>query len=810
MDIRRELRHAARSLRRAPAFSVVVLLTLALGIGANVAIYGVVRAVLLRGLPFPEAANLAVVWESRLGQGENHMFAAPPNFADWRERSRELERMAAFAPSEFFLAAGDETMHVNGARVSAELFPLLGVAPALGRAFAANDDRPGAAPVVVLGDGVWRARFGGDRDVLGRGVELDGGTYTVIGVMPADFDFPPAIDLEGRTFPRRTELWVPFAADPAAGNRGAHFMTVIGRLRDGADFASAEAELQAIAARLEREHPQTNAGWTVRVVPLERAIVGDLRGALILLLAAVGGVLLVACVNVANLLLVRALGRRREIAIRAALGAGRWALVRQTLLESQLLAAAGGAAGLALAFIALPLLVRLAPADIPRLSEARVDLAVALYALALTLLTGVLFGLVPALRAWSPRLTAMLESGGRSGSAGSEQSRLRSGLVIAEVGLSLALLVGAGLLFRSFLAMRAIDTGVVAEQVLTVRTALGASRYPDAARVARTYGEIERRVAAVPEALAAGLSRDIPLAGDYQGTQLVVEGDPPAAPGEFRGAHFSAVSPGYFGAIGIPVTRGRGLAEGDVAGAPRVVLINEVLARTYFADRDPLGRTILFFGESWRIVGVVGPARLETLTDDPTPAMYFSHDQLGGVRTMSLVIRTRGEPAAAVAAVRERIRSVDPALPVYDVRTMEEIVAGTVAQPRFAAMMLLAFSGLALVLAAVGIYGVVSYAVSQQTREIGIRLALGAGPRDEIGRILRRGGALVVAGIAAGLVLSLVAGRLIAGLLYGVTPADPSVLGSTGAVLLVVGLAAALGPAVRASRTDPAVVLRDG
>ncbi|HUF28701.1 MAG TPA: ABC transporter permease [Gemmatimonadaceae bacterium] len=809
MDWLRELRQAARALRRAPTFAVVVVITLALGIGANVAIYSVVRAVLLRGLPFAEAGRIAVVWESRTDRGENYMFASPPNFADWRERSRELAQIAAFAPREFFLAAPDETMRVAGARVSAELFPLLGVAPAVGRGFARDDDVPGAARVVILGDGLWRSRFGADRGILGRAVELDDGTYTVVGVMPPDFTFPPAIDLEGRTFPRRTELWVPFALDPAAANRGAHYMTVLGRLRDGTDFPRAEAELRAIAARMVEEQPETNTGWTVRLVPLERAVVGDLRSALLVLLGAVGAVLLVACVNVANLLLVRALGRQREMAIRAALGAGPWALVRPVLAESQLLAVAGGVAGLALAVVVLPFLISLAPSDIPRLEEVRVDATVAGYAIALSVLTGVLFGLIPAVRAWSPRLTSMIESGGRAGSSGGEQSRLRAGLVVTEVALSLVLLVGAGLLFRSFLALRALDTGVVAEHVLTLRTSLAATRYPDVSRVRSTYAEIERAVASLPEVQAAGLSLDIPLAGDYQGTGLVIDGDPLPGPGELRPTHFSIVTPGYFGAIGIPIRRGRGLVEGDVAEAPPVLVVNETLAAMYFGGREPIGRSVSFGGVSRQIVGIVGDARLETLRADPTPAMYFPHAQVPATRGMSLVVRTRGDPTAIHSAVRERIRAVDTAIPVFDVRTMEEIVAGTLAQPRFAATMLFAFSLLALGLAAVGIYGVVSYAVSQQSREIGIRLALGAGPADELQRIVGRGGKLVALGVVVGVAAALMGRQLIAGLLYGVTTTDPAVLGATAVALLGVGGLACLVPAVRASRTDPIVVLRE-
>ncbi len=801
-----DARHAARVLARAPGFTFVVVLTLALGIGVNTAIFSVTNAVLLRPLPFHESDRLAVLWETWLDQGVNTMFASPPNYADWRERSRTFEEIAAFAPASFFLLGDEETVQVQGARVSANLFRTLGVSPLLGRGFDESEDAPGAPRVAVIGHALWQARFGGAPDVVGSTLELDDGRYTVVGVMPPEFRFPPAIDLHGRTTPRRTDIWVPFGIDLAAANRGSHYMTVVGRLAPGAARAVAEAELSAIAADLAREHPATNEGWGVRVVPFEQAMVGKARTALLVLLGAVGAVLLIACANVANLMLARATGRQREYAIRAALGAGRWPLVRQSIVESQLLALAGGAAGLLLAVAGTRALVLAAPTDVPRLDEAGVDAVVGGYALALSLLTGLLFGLAPALRTFAGDLHRLLGAGARG--IGGDGGRLRNALVVAEVALSLVLFAGGGLLFRSFLALRGVDTGIRAENVLTLRVTLPAARYGESARVAAAFRAMEERVRALPGVEAAGFIATVPLAADFQGTIVDIEDLPPPAEGELRIAHFAVVTPGYFEAMGVPLAAGRLFGPEDGPDAGGTILINEALARAYLGGRDPIGLRVTSFGEPRRIVGVVGDVRLERLEEDPTPALYLPHAQTRAERSLSLVVRTRGAPEAALATVRQELRAVERSAANHQVRTMEEVLAERLAQPRFAALVLLLFSVLALALAAVGIYGVISYAVGRRTREIGIRIALGARGTGIFALVVGQGMRLIGAGVALGLVVAVAGSRYVESLLFGVRPLDPLVLGGVTAFLVVVGVLACWVPAWRASRIDPVAALR--
>jgi len=802
-----DARHAARVLARAPGFSLVVVLTLALGIGLNTAIFSVTNAVLLRPLPFHDPDRLAVLWETWLDQGVNTMFASPPNYADWRERSRAFQEIAAFSPASFFLRSDEETIQVQGAQVSANLFRTLGVSPLLGRGFDEAEDAPGAPRVAVISHALWQARFGGAADAVGSSIALDDGRYTVVGVMPPDFRFPPAIDLHGRTTARQTDIWVPFGIDYAAANRGAHFMTIVGRLAAGASRATAEAELNRIAADLAREYPATNQGWGVRVVPFEHVMVGEARTVLLVLLGAVGAVLLIACANVANLMLARATGRQKEYAIRAALGAGRWPLVRQAIVESQLLALVGGAAGLLLASAGTRALVLAAPADVPRLDEAGVDAVVVGYALALSLLTGLLFGLAPALRTFAGDLHRLLGAGARGG--GGDGGRLRGALIVAEVALSLVLLAGGGLLFRSFLALRGVETGMRTENVLTLRVTLPADRYGEPARVAAAFRAMEERVRALPGVEAAGFIGTVPLAAEFQGTIVDIEDFPPPAEGELRIAHFAVVTPGYFEAMSIPVVDGRAFGPEDGPEADGTILINQALARAYLNGRHPIGMRITSFGEPRRIVGVVGDVRLETLVDDPTPALYLPHAQATWVeRSLSLVVRTRGAPEAVLAPVRQELHAVERGAAIHQVRTMEEILADRLAQPRFSALALLLFSGLALALAAVGIYGVISYAVGRRTREIGIRIALGARGTGILALVVGQGMRLIGAGVALGLAAAVVGSRYVESLLFGVRPLDPSVLAGVTAFLVVVGVLACWLPARRASRIDPVAALR--
>jgi predicted permease len=603
-------------------------------------------------------------------------------------------------------------------------------------------------------------------------------------------------------------VWVPFAWDYGTINRSAHFMTVVGRLAPGATHASAEVELKRVAANLERAYPETNTDWGAFVVPFEEVVVGDARLALLVLLGAVGAVLLIACVNIANLLLARSAARQKEYAIRAALGAARWPLLRQAVVESQLLALAGGAAGLLLAYATLGTIVRIAPANVPRLDQASIDPAVIGFTLVVAIATGLLFGLAPVLRALSPDLAQWLRQGGRTGGGEGIRSGARSALVVAEVALSLVLLVGAGLLFHSFLALRGVETGFRADNVATMRLNLSALHYPERAQIVRTYRELERRINGIPGVEAAGFSLDVPLAGDYQGTTLLLEGEPEPAPNENRSTHFSVVTPGYFEAMGIPVVAGRGFRDGDSDEAVGPVLVNTESGRRYFGGRDPVGRRVTSFGEPRPIVGVVGDVRLESLADAPTPALYFLHSDQDQYRSLSLVVRSTLDAATVLDAVVREVRALDPRIPVYDVRTLDQVIAQAVAQPRFSTALLLVFSGLALTLAAVGIYGVISYAVGQRTRELGIRMALGARPWDALRLVLGEGLRLVVAGVAIGLLASLWLTRSLRSLLYEVSPTDPATLALVCVFLIAVAAFACWIPARRASRVDPMVALR--
>lgn len=802
-----DLMQSARSLARTPAFSVVVVLTLGLGIGGNAAIFSVVNGVLFRPLPVADPGRLAVVWESGIRDG-GYMFASPPNYQDWRLENRAFDDMGAFSPHDFLLELEREALHVYGARVTASLFPVLGVAPVAGRSFTEDDDRPGADRVAMISHCLWRARFGEDPAVVGATIRLEDGPYTLIGVMPPDFHFPPPIDLEGRSFPRTNDVWTPLALDPATQNRGAHFLTVIGRLSSGATLESAESEMRGIAARLAQTYPESNAAYSsVRVVPFEHMVIGDLRLALLVLLAAVGIVLLIACVNVANLVLTRSATRQKEYAIRAALGAGRLRIIRHALLESQLLGLAGGVTGLLLAAAAVHTILRVAPANIPRLEEVRVDYVVVAYTFAIATLTGAAFGMLPVLRAFSENIAELLRSGGRIAGDGWRDSRLRAGFVVAQVALSLVLLVGAGLLFNTFLALRAIDTGLRAERVLTMRMNLATMRYPETARVIATYRDLEERITAVPGVDAAAFSLDLPLASDYQGTRVTIEGEPSTAEGDEPIGHFSVTTPDYFETMGIPLVSGRAFRAEDTADSTPVILVNTTFVRLYLGGRDPIGRRMRFQSETRTIVGVVGDVRLETLTDEPTPTMYVPHTQYGE-RAMSLVVRTALDPAALVTRVREAIRAVDRAVPVYDVKAMAQVRTDAMAQPRFSAFMLLLFSAVALSLAAIGIYGVISFMVTRQTREIGVRLALGATPTVELLRVIARGTRLLAAGIAIGLAGAIAAGRMMGSLLYETRPIDLATLIGTTLFLACVGLLACVAPALRASRVDPMEALR--
>jgi putative ABC transport system permease protein len=795
-------------LRHHPGFATVAVLTLALGIGATSAVFSVVNAVLLRPFPYYEPGRLVIVWERNLHHNLPFMFASPPNFADWRETNQAFTEMGAFRARSFFLEHEGEPRLVHGARVTASVFSVLGVGPLIGRVFTPEEERVGSDPVVLLSHQLWQSRYGGDPDIIGRAVRLDEQSHTVVGIMPSGFEFPPPIIEEGIAANERAGLWVPYVGDPRAPSRGAHNLNVIARLKDDVDLQAADADMNTIAARLAQEYPDSNVGWDVVVVPLDEQVVGDIRAQLLILLGAVVFVLLIACVNVANLLLARGTTRLGEFALRASLGAHRPRLVRQLLTESLLLAILGGAIGLILAVWGMEALVRIAPRNIPRFDQTGLDAGVVGFTLLAVLLTGALFGLAPAFQSMSANLSQRLREGGRGQSETRESHRLRSALVIAEIALSLVLLVGASLLFQSFIRLKSVDTGFQAEHTVTMRLTMPRSRYEGGVQLVAAFTELEERLNASAGIQSAGFISDIPLASDRQGRSFTIEGEPPPPPDENRTINVVAVTPGYFRSMGIPVMRGRSFEGRDGSETEGVIIVNDAFVRRHFPTEDPIGTRLMIGGDLRRIVGIVGDVRHVTLRDDPNPTAYFAYYQVPMTRSMSLIVRSESSAEAVTPSVRGLVRQYDAGVPVYDVKTMEQILGESMARTRFSALLMGLFAVVALLLASVGIYGVIAYSVSRRTHELGVRVAMGAVRADILGLVLRQGMRLVTIGILVGLAASLFMTRLLSSLLYGIGAADA--LTFVGVVVLLLGVAvlACYLPARRATKVDPIVTLR--
>jgi putative ABC transport system permease protein len=801
-NLLRDLRFGARMLRKRPGFTAATLAVLALGVGANTAIFSVVNAVLLRPLPYPGAERVVAFDATNPSKGIRESNMSAPDFADWREQTRSFEALAMYAAGNVNLTGGDEPERVSAAVVSPDFFRVLGVGAARGRALLAEDGDAGREPVAVLSHGFWVRRFGADPAAVERVVEVNGRKLQVVGVMPAGFSFP-----------ERTEVWSALRLDVSKEPRDNRSYSVVGRLREGVALEAAQAELDAVSARLAAAYAVTNAGWGVSLELLKEELVGGMKATLYTLLAGVGLLLLIACANVASLLLARASGRRREVALRLALGAGRWRVARQMLTESVLLGVAGGALGAALSVWLTDMLVALAPADTPRLSEVSADWRVLLFAAGAGVLTGVAFGLAPALQASRYDLNESLREGGRGVAGG--RSRARSALVVGEVALSLLLLAGAGLLVKSFARLRAVDPGFDPEGVMTMRVTLPGARYKEPAQRAEFYAALMERLRALPGVESAGATISLPLGGSNLsvGRSFIREGRP-ATPEEATNAAYAPVTPDYFRAMRIPLRAGRVFDERDNAESAQVVVINEAFARKAFAGQDPLGRRIhIWRDEKFQreIVGVVGDTKPQSL-DAPDPAlqMYVPHRQDAGWGGLSLVVRAGGgaPPESLVGGVREEVRALDRELPVYDVKTLGQVVADSTAYRRVTMFLMAGFAAAALLLAGVGLYGVVSYAVAQRTHEIGVRVALGAQARDILRLVARQGMRLTLAGLALGLACALALTRLISGLLFGVSAADPAVYALVSLLLAVVALLACLVPARRATKVDPMVALR--
>jgi putative ABC transport system permease protein len=799
-----DLRYGARALLRTPGFTAVAVIALALGIGANTAIFSVVNAVLLRPLEYKDPGRLVTVLRYDADP------VAVANYIDYRDQSHSFEAMGAAEYWSPNLSSSDGAEHLIGLRMTQNLLPMLGVGPLLGRVFAAGEDQKGAEHEVVLSYRLWQRRFHRDPNLLGKSIILNGEGFTVIGVMPPEFKFAPF-------WATRAELWAPLAFGDRIHNRDANSLRVFARLKPGVAVAQARADIAAITGRLERQYPGTNSD--ILVTPLKENVVGKVETPLLVLLGAAGFVLLIACANVAHMLLARTSDRQKEIAVRTVLGAGRSRIIRQFLTENLLLAATGASAGLLLAMWGTNALVVLSPAKLPRVDMVGIDGRAMLFLVGVTLLTALVFGLAPAMHAAIGNLSGALKEGGRGGTDGIHRSRLRSFLVASEFALAFMLLIGAGLMIRSFSALQSVDPGFNPHNVLSMVVSVAGSNEAEPARRGLFYRQLLEHVRALAGVESAGGINHLPLAGDTWGWAFEIEGRPKPRPGDEPEAVYRIVVPGYFQTMRLPVLRGRAIEESDDARAPGVVMINERAAKEYWPGEDPIGKRIAFdTGATIRltVIGVVKNAKQEYWAADAHPEAYLAALQNRGfleigessVAYLTLVVRTSGDPAALAAAVKQTVWSFDRNLPISEVHTMDGVVADANAEPRFEMLLLGVFAAIALLLAAVGIYGVMSYAVARRTHEIGIRISLGANRADVLRMVVRQGMVQALAGTVAGVAGALLLARLMAGMLYGVRPTDLLTFGGVAAVLGLAALVATCVPARKATRIDPMVALR--
>ncbi len=804
----KDIRYGLRSLLKHPAFTAIVIVTLALGIGATTAIFSVVNTVLLRRLPYPQAERIVAIQE--LNEAGKRVQVTSANFLDWRAQNTVFEHLAAIFTRNSNLALADQAERIELAVTSANFFSVFGTKPQMGRFFLPSDEVAGHAPIVVISHSLWQRRFSGAAEIVGKPITLDGKSYTVVGVAPAGFQYPD-----------KTEAWLPpLRLAPELNDRmdvtqvrGLGFLSAVALLEPGVSITQAVNEMETITARLRQQYPATNNRRFNRVVSLHNHLVGETGSMLMLLFGAVSFVLLIACANVANLLLANAASRQKEMAIRAALGASRWRVMRQLLTESTMLALAGGAIGLFLAMWGVDLMTKLLPQDFPRLSEINLDWRVLAFTLATSVLTGILFGLAPAFQISKTRVQESLKESGRGSSGSSRHSRLRSLLIVVEVALSVVLLVGAGLLFRSFIQLQSVNTGFTPQQVLTLGLSPSGANYTRDSDYTSFYSQVMERISAMPGVQAVGSINTLPLSkGPTAGYRI--EGRPPVTTDKWPGANYRSVSPGYFRAMNIPVMQGRAFTERDKDTAPLAMIINQALARRDFPNENPIGKRINLgptdaSGQPiwFEIVGVAANVRSLELGEEPVPEFYLSSKQ-NQFEDMSVVIRTAVEPADLISEVRRAVAEVDKSAPVSDIKTMEHIVSDAVTQPRFNLFLLGLFGGIALLLSAAGIYGVTAYSVTQRTHEFGIRMALGAQVGDVLKMILGQGMLLISAGIVIGVLASFALTRLLKSLLFGVSVTDPLTFIAITLLLMLVALLACYIPARRATKVDPLVALR--
>jgi putative ABC transport system permease protein len=803
-DFLHDLRYAIRQQRKNPAFTIVAVITLALGIGANTAIFSVVNTILLQPLPYKDPERLVLVWEENAKQGYPTDTPTAANFGDWRDQNQLFEGMAAMAPDSFNLTGSGDPERLEGRRVSASFFPLLGVDPHIGRAFTAAEDQPNSGHVVLLSYGLWQRRFGGDAGVVGKTLNLNGAGYTVVGVMPPRFQFPTPDD----------EVWVPIAfTQEQAADRNSHYLKVLGRLKPGVTLAQAQAEMSTIATRLQQQYPKTNTDLGAVITPLHEQIVGDIKPALLILLGAVGLVLLIACANVANLLLARAAVRQKEIAVRVALGARRRRLIRQFLTESVLLSTLGGLVGLAIAYGGLVVLKSFIPENISQARAISIDYKVLGFTLLVSVATGLVFGLAPAIQAVRFNQIETLKEGGRDAATGGSGKRLRSLLVMAEVAISLVLLIGAGLLINSFLRLRNVDPGFRAENLLTMKIVLPEPKYEKWKMRSTFYSDLIQRVQSLPGVKSAAVTTNLPLYSQGNSIGVSIEGKPEPPPGQELIVTTRIISNGYLDTMSIPLLKGRQLTDQDTDNSQNVAVVSETMARRFWPGEEVVGKRVSIVKvrsqEDWiQVIGVAKDVRQFELNDDPKPQMYLTYRQFGFFDAQDLVVKTDVDPASMASAVRKAVWEIDKDQPISNIRTMETILAESIARQRFSMLLLAIFAGVALVLAAVGIYGVMSYSVAQRTHEIGIRMALGAQTMTVLKLAIGYGLKLVLAGIAIGLIAAFALTRVMSTLLFGVTATDPTTFALISLLLIAVAAIASYIPARRATRVNPIIALR--
>ena len=804
----KDIRYAVRGLLKRPGFTAIVVITLALGVGTNTAIFSVVNAVLLRPLPYPNPDQIVMIWRRLETLSLHKLPASPEEFVDYRDRNHSFSAIAAYAIVGRDLTGAGDAERIDSAKVTAQFFSVLGTHPLRGRTFLIEEDQPGRDQVVILSYDLWQRRFAGDGNIVGQNLVLDGVSHTVVGVMPADCQFPNS----------EVQIWTPmaFAAKDLDANRGSHYLPVIARTKPGIELPQAQAEIASIAAQTQKEHPnqyEQGSGWGVSVVTAREEIVGDHRLVLLILLGVVSFVLLIACLNVANLLLARAASRHHEFAVRAALGAGRLQLIRQSLAETLLLSMAAGALGLLIGSLGAALIKLLNPANLPRVGEIQVDLRVLIFTFTISLVTGLVFGVIPAVQASKLNLiTTLNESVGKIG-GGKKRNRLHALLVIGEVGIAIILLVGAGLLIKSFYKLQQVELGFNPANVVTMRLSLPDTRYAEPQKVRGFFNELVGRTESLPGVESVALVNSLPLKGTGMELNVYVEGQPenPA------NVELLMSSPKYLNALGLELRKGRFFDDRDRDNTTYVAVVNEAFTRIFLPSEDALGKRVKLGGPStpfpwYSIVGVIKDVRQQGPDAAVKPELFIPHTQPAFgtlmLQSMSLVLRTDGNPQGSIAVVRAIVRQLDPELPIYDVSTMQQLLAKSVATHRFNMFLVAIFSALALVLAAIGIYGVMSYTVTARTHEIGIRIALGARAVNVLSLVIKDGMKLALAGLAIGIGGALALTRLMRTLLFDVTPTDPTTFAGVAILLFVVALLACFLPARRASGFNPMDALR--